>query len=905
MVEAVAPMAGSNGQNSSAFGLVAIGGGVGGVAATPIHNGADGGSGGGGRRDGGGYGGAGVSGQGNNGGSTPYQSGVLWKGAAGGGGAGSAGLPGSGNNVAANEVGGNGGDGLTFDIAGATVTYGGGGGGGVEGTGGQASQRGIGGAGGGGSGSSNQGGTYNAQSGQNGVGGGGGGRSRYSASGPAGDGGNGVVVIRYPRANITATGGNQVYDSGPYRVHRFANSGTFQVTNAGIGSCPSDPRCSVVVNDNVRSSFTVGMPTLDAEGKALTLPNTGYVELLRESTGSVWRTYRQPSVQAAVVPDFCSGETSSSLGWSNAVVTSAQDSLPGAPAAESISVADSDIVAGNTFYRKDFVVTQDGTYTIQGLSGGAQDDLELYIDGSSVLDSKGSVATATRSLSVGCHSITARLTNETMYPRVSKFSASIQRECATPIVVSDSSWRAAAGQVVHYSSPGFYADPSVWSSVIDYAGNSTAQQANSNWQSLSGDSFSRMISPNTNGCPSACPPSSRSYIRDYKSIYVPNNTPIRVSALCDDDCTVYIDGEPVIGNALWDNINQQTMTLTAGWHHVGAKLWNGGTAANPSAMAIAVVNTSTGEVLTRTDSRWLGTTWRNDPFQELYSYEAEYLPELALIPSPTTADVVVVGGGGGGGSNSGGGGGGGGVLYMPGTQLGTGTYTVTIGGGGAGGTNSDSTNAARGQNGGNTTFGSYSAVGGGGGASRDNGPAPSSGGSGGAGSGTTSSGANVRDVGANGTNGQGYRGGNGTPSDQGAQAKGGGGGGASGAGVPATNTIAGNGGAGLITYLTGSLLSFAGGGGGGNTAGNGYLGAAPDGGVGGSSTAAPANRGGGGAGVGGGAGGSGTVIVRIKTGSMTVSTTGSPSITNVTLAGVAYTVYRFNANGSFTISQIN
>lgn len=898
--------AGSNGQNSSAFGLVAIGGGVGGVAATPIHNGADGGSGGGGRRDGGGVGGTGVAGQGNNGGSTPYQAGVLWKGAAGGGGAGSAGLPGSGNNVPANETGGNGGNGLTFDISGALVTYGGGGGGGVEGSGGTASQRGIGGTGGGGSGSSNQGGTFNAQDGQNGVGGGGGGRSRYSATGPAGDGGNGVVVIRYPRANITATGGNQVYDSGPYRIHRFANSGTFQVTNASIGSCPSDPRCSVVVNDTLRSSFTVGMPTLDAEGKAVTLPNTGYVELLRESTGTVWRTYRQPSVQAAVVPDFCSGETSSSLGWSNAVVTSDQNSLPGAPAAESISVADSSIVAGSTFYRKDFVVTQDGSYTVQALSGGAQDDLDIYVDGEYVLNSKGAVATASKSLSVGCHSITARLTNETLYPRVSKFSASIQREGANPIVVSDSSWRASAGQVVHYSSPSFYADPNVWGEVVDYANSPTAQQANASWQNLSGDPFTRMISPNRDGCPSSCPPSSRSYIRDNKSIYVASNTEVIVSALCDDDCTVYVDGEPVIGNALWANINQQTMTLTAGWHHVGAKLWNGNAAVNPSAMAITVRERWTGQILTRTDDRWLGTGWSNAPFQELYSYEAEYLPDLAVIPqAPPSADLLLVGGGGGGGSNSGGGGGGGGVLYMPGTQLGTGTYTVTVGGGGAGGTNSGSTTAARGQNGGDTTFGSYTAIGGGGGASRDNGPGPSSGGSGGGGAGTTSSGASVRDIGANGVGGQGYRGGNGTPSDQSVEAKGGGGGGASGAGVSATNILAGNGGAGFITYVTGSILSFAGGGGGGNTAGNGYLGGAPDGGGQGSSAPAEANRGGGGAGVGGGAGGSGTVIVRIKTGSMTVSTTGSPTITNVTIAGVDYTVYRFNSNGSFTISEIN
>jgi hypothetical protein len=122
--------------------------------------------------------------------------------------------------------------------------------------------------------------------------------------------------------------------------------------------------------------------------------------------------------------------------------------------------------------------------------------------------------------------------------------------------------------------------------------------------------------------------------------------------------------------------------------------------------------------------------------------------------------------------------------------------------------------------------------------------------------------------------------------------------------VNANTTVAGNGGAGFITYVTGSRLSFAGGGGGSNTAGNGYLGAATDGGVsGGAGTNAGANTGGGGGGS-AGSGGSGVVIIRVKTGSMTISTTGSPVVTNVTIDGIAYTIYRFNTSGTFTISAL-
>jgi len=89
-------------------------------------------------------------------------------------------------------------------------------------------------------------------------------------------------------------------------------------------------------------------------------------------------------------------------------------------------------------------------------------------------------------------------------------------------------------------------------------------------------------------------------------------------------------------------------------------------------------------------------------------------------PAPDNVmDILVVAGGGGGGCHTGGGAGAGGLLYQSGRTLTTGDITITVGVGGNGGTASSSGNAA-GTNGGNSTFGPATAVGGGYGANGRN-----------------------------------------------------------------------------------------------------------------------------------------------------------------------------------------
>ena len=215
--------------------------------------------------------------------------------------------------------------------------------------------------------------------------------------------------------------------------------------------------------------------------------------------------------------------------------------------------------------------------------------------------------------------------------------------------------------------------------------------------------------------------------------------------------------------------------------------------------------------------------------------------------------LVIAGGGGGGGGFEGGGGGAGGLLY-------SGFYYVTagvpiqviIGQGGRGARRNSPP-----ENGGNTIFGTMTAIGGGAGASEQNtssiGPAPvaaGSGGSGGGGSWGLTSGNNIYPPGA-GTTGQGNAGGTG----YGLPYIGGGGGGAATVGVDASYAYAGNGGDGRSWTMMGVTKTYCGGGGG-SLRGSGYSSGGLGGGGGGngSGTGANATYYGSGGGAGGGNG---------------------------------------------------
>lgn len=260
----------------------------------------------------------------------------------------------------------------------------------------------------------------------------------------------------------------------------------------------------------------------------------------------------------------------------------------------------------------------------------------------------------------------------------------------------------------------------------------------------------------------------------------------------------------------------------------------------------------------------------------------------AYIAQSYSASYLVVGGGAGGGYRVGGGGGAGGVLTGA-VTLNSGTiYSITVGAGGAGATSQ----SAPGGSGSNSVLSSSTAIGGGGGGSfAGNGV---SGGSGG--------GSSYGYTPGSGTSGQGYAGGNSTGSIGEAPAGGGGGAGGIGGDRVITPPTGGAGGVGVASSITGSSLYYAGGGGGGcvgtgGAAGNGGGGAGAGSGGGISGTA---NKGGGGGGgsdmANGGNGGSGVVILSIPTANYSGVKTGSPTVTT----SGSNTILTFTSSGSYT-----
>ena len=274
--------AGSNGQNTTALGLTAIGGGGGASDHDspnyPAGNGGSGGGGSGGRLSNASYGGlpgTGTVGQGNNG----APAGVTWY-PGGGGGSGAAATQ-TGSQQA------NGGVGTLNDITGSSLYWAAGGGGagystwggngGLGGGGGGAPRQGAGTTDGtGGSSALNAGanaeiGALNSQTNKRGgaaganTGSGGGGGSHYNVTNDGGAGGSGIVVIRYT-GTARAIGGT-ITTVGSDTVHTFTTSGTLELLQAGLTAS----RTSAYWGDSIVFTYASD----DADGTTIGYTITG------------------------------------------------------------------------------------------------------------------------------------------------------------------------------------------------------------------------------------------------------------------------------------------------------------------------------------------------------------------------------------------------------------------------------------------------------------------------------------------------------------------------------------------------------------------------------------------------------------------------------------------------------
>jgi len=610
----------------------------------------------------------------------------------------------------------------------------------------------------------------------------------------------------------------------------------------------------VTTSGNVRSGFSLSAPTLDANGKAKTLPNSGFVEITRASNGAVWRRYNQPSVQATVVPDLCSGSATSTLGWNNAVIVSTAYTFP-EPTAQQISIANGAISPGPVYFRKDFSITAAGSYT---LDNQGDDRSEVYLDGKLVSTAVWPATDTTNQiLQVGCHTLISKLTNNGILANTAGLKISLRKVYSSaPTVVSDSSWRVAAGGQKHFSDVNYYADPASWTQVRDL-GFVTAAYSGA-WAAtwpVGGDYSTHYVSTNHSYDGSNNYPSGFTLFRDNRIITLSQSTDVRLTFACDDGCYPFLDGN-LINAGLGGTVSSFTITMTEGSHRFGFLAYN---VSGLAGYGFSAVKISTGELLTHTDSDWSAmSSWSATNMGYSTSYDNSFNPNPNPLPG---ANVSVLAVGGGGGSGAGvnsvvysAGGGGGSVNYVSSYSVALGSYPIIVGAGGAG------NGYANADNGKNSSFASVVALGGTGailqGEGGDSGNLLFQGGvrnSLGAGGGAGSAASGQSGVSAN---------------------------------------VGGAGGSGTGNSITGSLVYYGGGGGGGGATTYGAGGA----GGGGSNTAGVANTGGGG-GSGAGSGGSGVVIVSYPTGTMTA--TGG---TKTTSGG--YTIHKFTTSGTFTVTSI-
>lgn len=385
---------------------------------------------------------------------------------------------------------------------------------------------------------------------------------------------------------------------------------------------------SVMENGNIRSKFSVGLPPLDADGRALTIPQTGYVEVLRASTGAVWRTYQQPSSQQATVPALCSGAARSDLGWNNATLSPTPITLSGGPVVPTISVSpNADVYAGKVTYRKDFSVVEAGAYTLKVRAAFTS---LIYIDGQVIGLAPNTGNQLTVNLTVGCHVITIQEQRVGTAASYSGLAVALQKSgTVRPIVISDRSWRTSVGNLTNSKLSNYYeGDATAWPTAFSIAAYNAAPYTGgpTSWVANTADGSAAWASSTSNGAVAA---GSYSYFRANPTLWnFGAPTTVRFTTACDGKCTLYVDGQVVSTSpdGDWTTSNQATVTLGAGQHQVFMELINDGSGPTQTAFLLNAKNTTSGATIDRSGTQWTTANRQTAASETMYSYEANYRP---------------------------------------------------------------------------------------------------------------------------------------------------------------------------------------------------------------------------------------------------------------------------------------
>jgi Tfp pilus assembly protein PilX len=433
----------------------------------------------------------------------------------------------------------------------------------------------------------------------------------------------------------------------------MANTGCDGSVVTPCNASANSAACTVASNGDVVSNFSVAYPTLDTNatsptyGQATTVTSTGIVYILRSSqigtNNPPWRTYKLTITANLVALNECSAYNPATGGWTNAVATTTTITFPDTTATP-ISLSASYINPGPMYFRKDFTISTAGTYTIDT---DADDRAEVSVDGKLVLtDLYGTTAgTTTVALTPGCHNVVVKVTNRNITANASMLDFALKLGTATPVIVSDTTWRAIAGNTYDFSTPQYYADSAAWTPIADlggYAATSVYGAGPTNWLSQSQDSYANWISTpagnTSNSSTYGYPFNEYTAFRTSVPLVLATATSVILSASCDNSCNVYLDGVLEFYNA-YSATTSVTITIPAGSHTFGVALYNGGTSANASAFVFGAVRASDGVVLTSSDESWQTTDAWSSTFSDPQSYDNTFVP--STLPTSTASGSVV------------------------------------------------------------------------------------------------------------------------------------------------------------------------------------------------------------------------------------------------------------------------